>query len=148
MNRPWHGRKLPATPGLDRISLAGLRPPASKRGPMAPVSAPRRYRPRVVPRGDLPSRTSRIRWDRVGRVVLVVAIFAVLVSYIGPTLNVFETWRESSAAESRLGELKAENEQLSRQASALQEPAAMIAEARKLGLVAPGEQAYVVDGLK
>ena len=34
------------------------------------------------------------------------------------------------------------------QAATLRQPAAETTEARKLGLVGPGEQAFVVDGLK
>jgi len=120
----------------------------SKRLPMASATTPPRYRARVAPRGNSSGAASRMRWDRFGRVVLVLVLFVVLVSYIGPTLDVFDSWRESKAAESRLAELKAENEKLSRQARLLEEPAATIAEARKLGLVGPGEQAYVVGGLK
>lgn len=115
---------------------------------MASATAPPRYRPRVVARGGSGSRLSGVRWDRFGRIVLVLVLFAVLTSYVGPTLNVFHTWRESRSADARLSELKAENEALSSQAEQLNEPAAMIAEARKLGMVAPGERPYVVDGLK
>lgn len=114
---------------------------------MATATARPRYRARVAPRSG-GSRLSSVRWDRLGRVALVLVVFAVLVSYISPTLNVFETWRESNSAQARLGELKAENGGLKRQAAALEQPAAETAEARKLGLVGPGEQAYVVDGLK
>jgi cell division protein FtsB len=113
---------------------------------MATATARPRYRARVVPRGS--SRASRIRWDRLGRVCLVLDFFAVLVSYIGPTLNVFESWRESKASEGRLAELKAEDKRLARQADQLDSPAATMAEARKLGLVGAGEQAYVVKDLR
>lgn len=115
---------------------------------MATATARPRYKPRVVPRGGSGSRVSRIRWDRFGRVCLVLVLFAVLLSYIGPTMHVFESWRESGGARARLAELKAENERLMRQAQQLDHPAATMAEARKLGLVAPGEQAFVVKGLK
>lgn len=114
---------------------------------MATATARPRYRARVAPRTSA-SRLSRVRWDRLGRIVLVLVLFAILISYVSPTLNVFETWRESNSAQSRLGELKAENANLARQAEALKQPAAETAEARKLGLVAAGEQGYVVDGLK
>jgi cell division protein FtsB len=114
---------------------------------MAGAAHPR-YRPRVVARGDRGSRASRIRWDRFGRVALVLVLFAVLISYIGPTLHVFDTWRESRAGEARLADLKVENARLEREARELDKPSAAIAEARKLGMVAPGEQAYVIDGLK
>jgi len=113
---------------------------------MASAAQPR-YRARIVPRGDRGSRGSRIRWDRLGRVVLVIVLFGVLVSYVGPTLHVFESWRESRAGEERLAELKGENERLKRQARELEDPAAAMVEARKLGLVGPGERGYVVDGL-
>ena len=115
---------------------------------MATATARPRYRPRVVPRGAGGSRGSRIRWDRFGRVCLVLVLFAVLLSYIGPTMHVFESWRESKGAKERLAELKAENQRLTKQADQLDSQAATMAEARKLGLVAPGEQAYVVKGLK
>lgn len=114
---------------------------------MATAAQPR-YRARVVPRGKGGARSSRIRWDRFGRVVLVIVLFAVLVSYVGPTLHVFDSWRQSRAAEARLAELKQENGRLERQSRELDKPAAVIAEARKLGMVGPGERAYVIDGLK
>lgn len=114
---------------------------------MASAAQPR-YRARVVPRGDAGGRTSRIRWDRFGRVVLVLVLFAVLISYIGPTLHVFDTWRQARAGQSRLADLKVENARLQRQARELDRPSAAIAEARKLGMVAPGEHPYVIDGLK
>lgn len=114
---------------------------------MASAAQPR-YRARVVPRGAVGARASRIRWDRFGRVVLVLVLFAVLISYISPTLHVFDSWRQSNAAEARLADLKDENGRLERQVRELDKPAAAIAEARKLGMVGPGEQAYVIDGLK
>jgi cell division protein FtsB len=114
---------------------------------MATATEPR-YRARVVPRGASGARASRIRWDRFGRVVLVLVLFAVLISYISPTLHVFDSWRQSNAAESRLAQLKQDNGRLERQVRELDKPSAAIAEARKLGMVGPGEQAYVIDGLK
>ncbi len=111
-------------------------------------SAQPRYSGRIVPREPGGSRISRVRWDRLGRIVLVIVLFAVLASYIGPTLHVFESWREAKAGEERLATLKDENAQLTRKARQLNDPAAAMTEARKLGLVAPGEQPYVVDGLR
>lgn len=114
---------------------------------MASVAQPR-YRARVAPRGERGSRGSRIRWDRFGRVVLVLVLFIVLASYIGPSLHVFDSWKASKGAEARLEQLKQENAQLARKAKELESSTAMMAEARKLGLVGASEQAYVVDGVK
>ena len=113
---------------------------------MASVAQPR-YRARVAPRRG-GSRGSRIRWDRFGRVVLVLVLFIVIASYVGPSLHVFESWRESKSAQARLTQLKAENAELTRKAKALESDAAVMAEARKLGLVGSSEQAYVLDGIK
>jgi cell division protein FtsB len=113
---------------------------------MASVAQPR-YRARVAPRKG-GSRGSRIRWDRFGRIVLVLVLFVVLASYVGPSLNVFEGWRASNDAEARLAELKQENAELTRKAKALESQTAVMAEARKLGLVGVSEQAYVVDGIR
>lgn len=78
---------------------------------------------------------------------LVLVLFAVVASYVKPALNLFETWREAGAAEERLAELKRENDRLKARAKELKTPAAALREARKLGLVGAGEQAYVVKGL-
>ncbi len=114
---------------------------------MASVAQPR-YRARVAPRGTRGSRGSRIRWDRFGRIVLVLVLFIVIASYVGPSLHVFESWRESKGADARLAELKSENAELTRKAKALESDSSMMAEARKLGLVGASEQAYVLDGVK
>jgi len=107
------------------------------------------YRARVAPRrGGARRPASRIQWDRFGRIVLVIVLLVVLLSYIRPALHVFDTWRESKAADQRLTELKAEHEQLDKRAEALSSPAAAIREARELGMVGPGETAYTVKGLK
>jgi cell division protein FtsB len=109
----------------------------------------RRYKARVAPRrrGGRVS-GSRVHWDKVGRVALVLVLFAVLASYVRPVANLFDTWRDAGASEQRLAELEAENKRLERRAAELKTPAAAVREARKLGLVGPGEQAYVVKGLK
>jgi cell division protein FtsB len=112
-------------------------------------TATRRYRPRVAPReGGARGVASRIQWDKVGRVTLVIVLFLVLASYVRPAVSLYETWREAGAAEQRLTELKAENKRLQARSQELETPAAALREARKLGMVGAGEQAYVIKGLK
>jgi cell division protein FtsB len=90
---------------------------------------------------------SRVRWDRIGRVALVLVLFGVLVSYLNPLVNLFDAWRDSKAGEERLVELKDENAVLQEQLRAARSPLTMEREARRLGMVRPGEQAYVIRGL-
>jgi hypothetical protein len=86
-----------------------------------------------------------VRWDRIGRTALVLVLFAVLVSYLNPLVNLFDAWRDSKAGEERLVELQHENAELRRQVEDAGSTMTMQREARKLGMIRPGERAYVID---
>ena len=112
----------------------------SSRAYAAPRRAPRRrVQRRVGP--------SRIRWDRVGRIALVLVLFGVLVSYLNPLVNLVEAWQGSKSSEQQLTQLKQEQTQLRGQLREASSPATLEREARRLGMVEPGEHAYVVHGL-
>lgn len=108
---------------------------------MSSYAAPRRrVKRRVGP--------SRVRWDRIGRVVLVLVLFGVLVSYLNPLVNLVDAWRDSKASEERLLELRQENAQLQQQVEQASSPLMLEREARRLGMVRAGEHAYVIRGLE
>lgn len=75
-------------------------------------------------------------------------LFGVLVSYLNPVVNLIDAWRDSNASKERLIELKAENAQLQAQVDHAKTPPAQEREARKMGMVEPGERLYVIEGLK
>jgi cell division protein FtsB len=99
----------------------------------------RRVRRRVGP--------SRVRWDRIGRIALVLVLFGVLVSYLNPLVGLLEAWQGSKASQQQLVELKREKVELTQQLEDASSPATLEREARRLGMVKPGEHAYVVHGL-
>jgi cell division protein FtsB len=109
----------------------------------------RRTKPRRAPRRRVQRRVgpSRIRWDRVGRIALVLVLFGVLVSYLNPLVNLVEAWQGSKSSEQQLTQLKQEQTQLRGQLREVSSPATLEREARRLGMVEPGEHAYVVHGL-
>jgi cell division protein FtsB len=90
---------------------------------------------------------SGIRWDRVSRIGLLIVLVAILGLYVGPARSYFAT--RSQAAEKRqvVEGLQRENRRLKQRAAALRGTAAIEREARRLGMVRPGERAYVVKGL-
>jgi cell division protein FtsB len=90
---------------------------------------------------------SRIRWDRVGRVALVLVLFGVMVSYLNPLVNLLQAWQGSKASEQQLAQLEQEKAELTQQLREVSSPATLEREARRLGMVRPGEHAYVVHGL-
>ena len=112
------------------------------------AQAARGYRARPAPRSKRGARpASRIHWDKVGRVALVLVLAAVLVSYIGPVINFVDAWGDSRAEHAALAELKEENAKLHQRVAALDGEDAAERAARRAGMVAPGEKPYQVRGL-
>jgi cell division protein FtsB len=90
---------------------------------------------------------SRIRWDKLGRIALVLVLFLVLVSYLNPLVNLLQAWQGSKSSDAQLAQLKQERIELTHQLREVSSPAALEREARRLGMVKPGEHAYIVHGL-
>jgi cell division protein FtsB len=90
---------------------------------------------------------SGIRWDRVARAALLGTLGIVLLLYISP-LHRWMTQRSLAAQETQqLHQLQQQNKQLRSHIARLHDPAALEAEARKIGMVRRGEREYVVRNL-
>jgi cell division protein FtsB len=100
------------------------------------AAARRRVRRRVAP--------SRVRWDRVGRIALTLVLFGVLVSYLNPIVNLADAWRDSKEGEERLAKLQREHLGLQAEVERARSEMTLEREARRLGMIRPGERAYVI----
>jgi cell division protein FtsB len=89
----------------------------------------------------------RIRWDRVGRVALLVTLGIVVCLYIQPALSIYNTWRAEHAQASAVRQLLHGNAALERQVKSLNRSSTIVADARALGMVRAGEKPYVVLGM-
>lgn len=106
------------------------------------------YRLRPAPRSRARGRSgSRIRWDKLGRVILVLALFGVLISYVHPLLGFVGAWNDKRSAAAELSSLRAEHATLESTATSLNSRNAAEQAARKLGMVGAGERSYVIKGL-
>ena len=105
------------------------------------AQAARGYRLRPAPRTRRRGGASRIQWDRVGRVALVLVLLLICISYVGPSLNFVDAWRDSKAEHASLTELRAENAKLQQRLDNLEGPDAAERGARKIGMVAAGRGA-------
>lgn len=85
-----------------------------------------------------------MRWDRVGRVALTLVLFGVAVSYLNPVVNLVDAWRDSKAGEERLAELQREHAELEAEVEVARSEMTLEREARKLGMIRPGERAYAI----
>ena len=93
------------------------------------------------------SARSGIRWDRVGRLSLLVVLVGVVALYVGPAISYIETWREADSRRAEVRELQRDNAVLRARRDALRDPRTLEREARRLGMVKPGERAYIVRNL-
>jgi cell division protein FtsB len=100
---------------------------------------------RVSPRRR--GRRTRIHWDRLGRIALVLVFFAIVYSYISPVANFVDAWRGSHDTDSQLQSLRHEQSRLSAKAASLKDPNAAAEAARRYGMVQEGERSFVVKGL-
>lgn len=113
----------------------------------APTTRPRPQarRPRPVPTPR--TQASGIRWDRVSRVGLLFVLAIILALYVGPARSYISTRHEAAQKRAMVQKLREENVRLKQRARSLRDPAALERDARRLGMVRPGDRAYVVKGL-
>jgi cell division protein FtsB len=88
-----------------------------------------------------------VRWDRLGRLALVCVLGALAYLYVGAGLSLFSTWREARGDAAEVVALERQHAALEAQRAALTSRETLLVEARRLGMVRPGEQSYVVTGL-
>jgi cell division protein FtsB len=101
-------------------------------------------RPRAVTSGP---RGAAIRWDRIWRLAVVCAFLFVALLYMHPLLSIWSARGEAAQRHGEVARLKAERERLERRVRALRDPSALEREGRRLGMVRPGERAYVIENL-
>jgi cell division protein FtsB len=92
-------------------------------------------------------RAATVRWDRVGRVALLLLLGVVLLLYVNPAINYLQTWQNANTKRAEVDRLQAENKRLQARKAALKQPATLEHYARALGMVKQGERAYVVKDL-
>jgi len=122
-----------------------MEPARSRAQTRRTARAPSVPRPRAVPRAH--GGPARVRWDRVGRVALLLSLVVVAALYVEPLTSFVQAWQESGRERATVGRLERENRTLLQRRRALDDPRVLAAEARRLGMVLPGETPYVVSGL-
>jgi cell division protein FtsB len=91
--------------------------------------------------------STAIRWDRLSRVALLVVLLVLVFLYAGPARSYWDTLKQSKQRRAEVAVLQRENERLRARRDALRSPSALEREARRLGMVRPGERPYLVEHL-
>jgi cell division protein FtsB len=89
----------------------------------------------------------RVRWDRVGRVSLLVVLCVVAGLYVQQGMAYLTVRSQANHQRSIVQELSRSNASLRAQQRALNDPATILRDARALGMVRVGEHPYEVTGL-
>jgi cell division protein FtsB len=88
-----------------------------------------------------------MRWDRLGRAAMLFVLLVLVYLYISPVRGLISAVGESGRRQAEVAGLMRANAQLRAERAALVTPAARERAARSLGLVRPGERAFVISGL-
>jgi GTP1/Obg family GTP-binding protein len=88
-----------------------------------------------------------VRWDRLGRVALLCVLGALLYLYVSAGISLLSTWQEARGDSAQLAALERQHSVLETHHTALMSAGTLVTEARRLGMVRPGEQTYVISGL-
>jgi len=90
---------------------------------------------------------SRVRWDRIGRVGLLVVLCVVAGLYVQQALAYLAVRSQADQQRAIVHQLSQVNAGLRAQQRSLGEPSTIAADARALGMVKVGEHPYEVTGL-
>src|SRR6185295_8229241 len=104
----------------------GARTRVAKGAPMAPVRATSNRRSRTASGRARPRRrrppARGVRWDRLGRITLLVVLAGVLMLYVGPAASYVRTWQEAKVRRGEVRTLQREQARLLARRRALREP--------------------------
>jgi cell division protein FtsB len=89
----------------------------------------------------------RVRWDRVGRVSLLVVVGIVAALYVQRGLSYFSVRSQADQQRAIVQQLTRSNATLRAQQRSLNDPTTILSDARVLGMVRPGEHPYELTGL-
>ena len=103
-----------------------------------------KQRVRVAHRTEGKPVSRGVRWDRLPGNWLVVILLVMGALYVPPLKGYYEQRKATSAAKSHLQQMGKENRALRARANSLKKESTIALEARKLGMVSPGERPFVI----
>ncbi|HST55100.1 MAG TPA: hypothetical protein VLJ42_04285 [Solirubrobacteraceae bacterium] len=122
-----------------RAAKTPVRRPAARRSAAAGAGRPRRV--------GTTRAHARVQWDRLGRIALLLVSVALIYMYLSAGMSLLSTWHTARHASATVAAMERQNELLQARHAALGRRGTLEAEARRLGMMRPGEQSYFVRNL-
>ncbi|HEX5193595.1 MAG TPA: septum formation initiator family protein [Solirubrobacteraceae bacterium] len=88
----------------------------------------------------------RVRWERVGRIGLLLVLAIVIGLYAEHAISYLSARAASNRQHAIVSHLERQNAYFERRQRSLENLPAILAQARRLGMVRPGEQPYAIIG--
>lgn len=127
--------------------MPSARPATAPSRRHAPSRGPSRTPPRKLKRVAARDLPGRVRWDRVGRVGLLVVLCVVGGLYVQQALAYLSVRSQADTQKAIVHQLSQANAGLRAQQRSLNSSSTIIRDARALGMVRVGEHPYEVTGL-
>ena len=125
---------------------AAARTSAARAAATAERRRERTQRSRRPQRVTLRSPHLRIRWERVGRVGLLLVLAVVIGLYADHAISYLTARAASNRQHAIVAHLERQNAYFEQRQRSLSDLSTVLAQARKLGMVRPGEQPYAITG--
>ena len=109
--------------------------------------APRRARQRAKPHRSARPGASGVRWDRLGRIAMLLVLTALVFLYLSAGAHLLSSWKQSRRDNATVATMEREHRALLREHNALGSQSNLEIQARQLDMVRPGERTYVVTNL-
>ena len=137
-----------ATARTSTPRAATARPTTARAAAAAASAERRRARAQAArPRGiTLRAPHLRVRWERLGRVALLVVLAVVIGLYADHAISFFTARAQTNRQRAIVTQLKRQNAYFEQRQRSLNDLSAILAQARRLGMVRPGEQPYTISG--
>jgi cell division protein FtsB len=132
----------PSAPAARSAPAASAGSTARARAAAAQEAAPS-PRPRNVPGR---SAAIRVRWERLGRVALLVVLAAVVALYAEHAASYLSTRAQNARQQAIVQSLERRHAQLVARERTLNNPTTIVRRARQLGMTRTGEQPYAITG--
>jgi cell division protein FtsL len=88
-----------------------------------------------------------VRWDRLARIAMLAVLAVLLYLYISAGVSYLTTWATARHHSAQVSAMERDNLRLRVERASLTRAGTVEAEARRLGMVLPGERAYVLQNL-
>jgi cell division protein FtsB len=125
----------------------GTRARVGSRGAAAPRRLSGASARSAAPRRAAAVSGAGVRWDRLGRLALLFVLAALVYLYASAGVHLLSKLSQARAHSAQVRALRLEHAQLVSQHELLSRQSTLEAEARRLGMIKPGEQPFIATGL-